>query len=48
MTASVHALLYGFASSGASFQQDIRYGGYRPEVFMDTGLMFVARTGKRL
>jgi len=37
MSPQLHLLIYGFAQH--SFGQTIRFGGYRPMVFMDHGLM---------
>ena len=33
----LHHLVYGFSSG--HFNEELRYGGYRPEVFMESGLM---------
>jgi hypothetical protein len=38
MSPQLHNTLYGFVSSGA-FVHNVRFGGYRPTVFMLTGLM---------
>jgi hypothetical protein len=38
MSPQLHGSLYGFVSSGA-FVHNVRFGGYRPTVFMLTGLM---------
>ncbi len=37
MTFQLHQFFYGFSSG--HFLTEFRYGGYRPEVFMETGLM---------
>jgi len=39
LTASLHTRIYGFGGTGRGFEQAIRYGGYRPSVFMEHGLM---------
>jgi hypothetical protein len=39
MSPSLHLLLYGFAPFGTDFTQVMRFGGYRPVVFMRDGLM---------
>ncbi|HEY9693963.1 MAG TPA: hypothetical protein V6D15_17305 [Oculatellaceae cyanobacterium] len=39
MSPQLHRMVYGFAARGeGSFAQTVRYGGYRPTVFMDHGL----------
>ena len=35
----LHRTIYGFYAREDGFFQEIRYGGYRPTVFMETGLM---------
>lgn len=39
MSTSVHALFYGVYAPTYDFFMSLRYGGYRPSVFMETGLM---------
>ncbi|HAX76128.1 MAG TPA: hypothetical protein DCY88_09910 [Cyanobacteria bacterium UBA11372] len=36
---NVHELVYGYADPRTSFMLSIRYGSYRPAVFMESGLM---------
>jgi hypothetical protein len=36
---NMHLLLYGFQHPSQSFVFSVRYGGYRPSVFMESGLM---------
>lgn len=39
MFTNIHAVLYGFQHPSSTFMMSIRYGGYRPSVFMVSGLM---------
>ena len=39
MSTNLHEMLYGFADLRTSFMISIRMGGYRPAVFMESGLM---------
>ncbi len=39
MSVNLHALVYGFNSESSSYLISLRYGGYRPSVFMVSGLM---------
>ncbi len=39
LSINLHQMLYGFADPRTSFMMSIRYGGYRPAVFMESGLM---------
>ncbi|MGE5659185.1 MAG: O-antigen ligase domain-containing protein [Actinomycetota bacterium] len=39
MSINLHKVLYGFNSPASDFLISLRYGGYRPSVFMDSGLM---------
>lgn len=39
MSMNLHQQLYGFADIRTGFMFSIRYGGYRPAVFMESGLM---------
>jgi hypothetical protein len=39
MSPSLHVLLYGFSPFGTDFTQVMRFGGFRPVVFMRDGLM---------
>lgn len=39
MYRNIHAMVYGFQDYATSFLISLRYGGYRPAVFMSSGLM---------
>jgi hypothetical protein len=39
MSTNLHQMVYGFADGRTSFLMSIRFGGYRPSVFMESGLM---------
>lgn len=39
MYTNIHLLVYGFQTFSSTFIYSIRYGGYRPSVFMVSGLM---------
>lgn len=39
MSVNLHGLIYGFTHPSASYGISLRYGGYRPAVFMESGLM---------
>jgi hypothetical protein len=39
MSPQLHAMVYGFYPFGSDFTQVVRFGGYRPSVFMADGLM---------
>ncbi len=39
MSVNLHGLIYGFTHPSTSYLLSIRYGGYRPAVFMESGLM---------
>lgn len=42
MSLNLHKLFYGFNTPASSFFMSLRYGGYRPSVFMESGLMLGA------
>lgn len=39
LSVSLHLLIYGFQHPSQTFMFAIRYGGYRPSVFLESGLM---------
>lgn len=39
MSVNLHGLIYGFTHPSANYLVSLRYGGYRPSVFMESGLM---------
>lgn len=39
MSRNLHNLFYGFNTPASSYLISLRYGGYRPSVFMESGLM---------
>lgn len=42
MSRNLHNLFYGFNTAASSYLISLRYGGYRPSVFMESGLMLGA------